>query len=93
MTPKPDSMFVQKSIYDFLEDFECQRPVRWDPLISIYNKKEEENDIIGENVRAKKMTSKVLVTMMMLIKMTRKNPLGSPKIQGKKAHWRQHKVG
>ena len=48
MTPKPDSMFVQKSIYDFLEDFECKRPVRWDPLISIYKNKEEENDI-GEN--------------------------------------------
>ena len=47
MTPKPDSMFVQKSIYDFLEDFECKRPVRWDPLISIYKIKEE-NDI-GEN--------------------------------------------
>ena len=40
-------MFVQKSIYDFLEDFECKRPVRWDPLISIYKIKEE-NDI-GEN--------------------------------------------
>ena len=49
MTPKPDSMFVQKSIYDFLEDFERNRhPVRWDPLISIYKKKKNDGDG-GEN--------------------------------------------
>ena len=51
MTPKSDSMFLQKSIYDFLEDFERKRSEEFPPLISIYKKKNDagENDNVDSH--------------------------------------------
>ena len=51
MTPKPDFMFVQKSIYDYLEDFERNSSEEFPPLISIYKKKNDagENDNVGSH--------------------------------------------
>ena len=51
MTPKPDIISVQKSIYDFLEDFERKRSEEFPPLISIYKKKNDagENDNVDSH--------------------------------------------